>query len=129
MVGGELRLIPARVTHQGRCLDTCAVDQGVQRLAGGEELPGEGIDRGGIQQVRRLSLDTIASFERGHGLAVTARRDDDLGAGGAQGPRGLQADAGIAAGDNRYSAGQVDARDAVFGRKRRRKQSRWAFAE
>jgi len=40
----------------------------------------------GVEQVHRLDLD-VESFQRGRGLIVIARRDDDLGAGGTQHPR------------------------------------------
>jgi hypothetical protein len=82
----------------------------VQRPAGGEELLGKGVDRGRIEQVYRPDLD-VDSRQRGRGLAEIAGRDDDLGAGGTQHPRGLPPEARVAAGDDCDPAGQVDAVD------------------
>lgn len=93
----------------------CAVYQDVQWLAGGKKPLSEGIDRGWVDQVHRLDLDTVESLQRGRGLVVISRRDDDTGACGTQRSRGLQTDAGIAAGDDCDAAGQVEALDNVAG--------------
>jgi hypothetical protein len=80
----------------------------VQRLARGEKPLGERADRGRVDQVHRLDLDpaghVVESLQRGRGLVVVARRDDDLGARGLQRSRGLQADAGIPSRDDRDPA-------------------------
>ncbi len=114
MVGREMQFIATCVAREGRAPDARAVDEDVQRLSGGKEPRGEGIDRGRIEQVHRLDLD-VDPAKPGRGLVAVARRHDHPGAGGSQRTRGFHADAGMAAGHDRDLAGQVDALDNVVG--------------
>ncbi len=61
----------------------------------------------GVEQVHRLDLD-VESFQRGRGLIVIARRDDDLGAGGTQHPRGLPSEAHV------FEARSLDELEGAF---------------
>jgi hypothetical protein len=112
MVRREMQFIAPRVARQGRASYARAVNEDVQRLAGGKKPLGEGVDRDRIEQVHRLDLD-VETLQRAYRLVVITRRDGDLGACGTQNSRGLQTDTGIAAGDDCDPAGQVEALDNV----------------
>src|SRR6266496_2553140 len=115
MVRREMEFIAPRVAQEWRASYACAVHEDVQRRACGKKLHGEGIDRGRVDQVHCLNLDPVKSLKPGRGLVVIARRDDYPGTGCMQHSRGLQTDAGRAAGDNGYFAAQVNSADDLAG--------------
>ena len=109
VVDGELRLEAALVPGQRGRHDPSVVDEEVQRAPGGQVSIGEGIDRRRVDQVHRGDLHVAEVLLGGAGASDVACRDHDLGTGSAQDADRLPADAGVAAGDDRDRAGQVDA--------------------
>jgi hypothetical protein len=81
----------------------------IKPLLGGEEAVGEGADAVEVGEVEFADLHVVDAGERFLGGGAAAGGDDDVGAGAGEGAGGLEADAGVAAGDDRELAGQVDA--------------------
>jgi hypothetical protein len=59
VVGGEVGLMAVRVARQRRRHHAGAVDEDVQRPAGGDEPLRERVDRLGVEQVHRCDLDAF----------------------------------------------------------------------
>jgi hypothetical protein len=77
VIGGELRLEAATIAFERGRHDPRVVDEDVQWAPGREELPGEGIDGRGIDEVERLELDARRAGEVRARLVEGARTDDD----------------------------------------------------
>jgi len=95
MVRREVQLIPSRIAGQRTPYDPRTVHQDMKRLVEVKEPVGEGVDRDRVEQIQRLDL-RVDSLQRCGGFVLIARRDDDVGAGSAQRPCGLQTNAGTA---------------------------------
>ena len=95
VVGGELELPAFRGAEFGGRHHAGVVDEDVERAVPVRDEVGDRLLVGQVQPC--------------------ADRDGDFGAGGGEDPGGLQSEAGAAAGDDRASAGQVDAVDHLGG--------------
>ncbi len=102
VIDRELRLEPARIARQRRGHDAGVVDQQVERALGMARR--ERVDRRRGREVHRLDHDVRELAECPARLREVARRDDDLRPRGGEHARGLEADAGVAAGHDRELA-------------------------
>ena len=115
VVGRELRL-PARPDARLRAgHDRRVVDQDVDAAPGVEEALGEGVDAVEVAEVELVDLDALDAGEHLARVLGPAGRDDDVRAGAGERARGLQAEARVAAGDDREPAGEVDAGEDLGG--------------
>src|SRR4051794_19498401 len=100
MVCRELEL-PARADARLRCgHDPRVVDEQVDGAVAGEEALGEDADAVEVGEVERLDLHARQAGERGLGAVGSPGRHHHLGPRRGQRTHGLDADAGIAAGDD-----------------------------
>lgn len=115
VVGGELGLPAGADAGLRAGHDPGAVDDEVDGPSRGEEPVGEGAHALQVAEVEVVRLDAVETGEVLAGGVRTARRHDDPGPGPGQRPGGLQAEAGVPAGDDGQLPGQVDAPQDLVG--------------
>jgi hypothetical protein len=81
----------------------------VDRAARVQEPLGEAADAVEVPEVQLIHLDAVDPGEDLLGVRPAAGRHDDVRAGAGERPRGLQPEAGVAAGDDREPPVEVDA--------------------
>ncbi|MDR6643646.1 hypothetical protein J2X57_002879 [Luteibacter sp. 1214] len=114
VIGRELAFVATRIPFQWTGHDAGAVDEDMQRFASCDEASGESVDGRRIGQVHGFD-DDVQAVQCLSCLGEVPCGDDNAGAGGTEGPAGLGAYAGVAAGDDGGLAGEVDAGQHVVG--------------
>jgi hypothetical protein len=117
VVAGELGLVAAGIARERRRHHARVVDEDVEHVGRGEDASGEAIDRRGIEQVHGVENDVGQVAKSRLGLLRIAGGHEDLRARRVEGAHGLEADPGVAPGDDDALAPEVDAADHLLGRR------------
>src|SRR5262249_37584114 len=105
VVRGELRL-PARADARLRAShDPGVVDDDRDAAAAGEEAITERMDGRQVPEVELIDLDAVDAVQRLRRSVTAAGRNDDVRAGSGERSGRLEADARVAAGDDRQPPG------------------------
>ncbi len=115
VIGRKLRLPSGADARFGASHDPGAVDNEVGVAAGSDKTVGERADASEVGQVEFVDFHTVDASDHRTCDRGPSCGDDDVRAGTRKGARCFQAEAGIAAGDDRELSRQIMARESLPG--------------